>query len=246
MVYPQLANFLLVGIVFFAAGVVKGVLGMGLPTLAMGLLGTFMPVPQAAGLLTAPSFVTNVWQAARGSYFKLLLRRLAGMQVGICAGVAIAAWLPAQDDHRARWLLGACLLAYGSSGLAGLRLRTPGAATARALGPLVGMLTGIITAITGVFVLPAVPFLQSLALDRRQLVQALGISFTTSTIALAAFLSGRGQLGIFQATRSLVFLVPALAGMWVGQKARDAMSERMFRNCFFAGISLLGAWLAVA
>jgi uncharacterized protein len=57
------APFLLVALVFFAAGAVKGVLGMGLPTVAMGLLGLMMPVSAAAAVLTLPSFITNVWQA---------------------------------------------------------------------------------------------------------------------------------------------------------------------------------------
>ncbi|HEY0438739.1 MAG TPA: sulfite exporter TauE/SafE family protein, partial [Xanthobacteraceae bacterium] len=47
---------------FVLAGLVKGVIGMGLPTVAMGLLGLAMPPAQAAALLLIPSFVTNVWQ----------------------------------------------------------------------------------------------------------------------------------------------------------------------------------------
>ena len=47
---------------FLLAGMVKGVIGMGLPTLAMGLLGTVMPPARAAALLVVPSLVANVWQ----------------------------------------------------------------------------------------------------------------------------------------------------------------------------------------
>ena len=47
---------------FFLAGLVKGVTGMGLPTVAMGLLGTMMPPVMAAALLIVPSFVTNAVQ----------------------------------------------------------------------------------------------------------------------------------------------------------------------------------------
>ncbi|MDR8263643.1 sulfite exporter TauE/SafE family protein, partial [Acinetobacter baumannii] len=57
------------------------------------------------------------------------------------------------------------------------------------LSPLMGGLTGVITGATGVFVIPAVPWLQALGFRRDELVQALGLSFTLSTLALAAGLA---------------------------------------------------------
>lgn len=239
-------QFTLVSGVFFAAGMVKGLLGMGLPTLAMGLLGLLMPVPQAAGLLILPSLVTNVWQALVGGALRRLAARLWSMQAGIVAGVACAPLLPAHDDHLSRLLLGGCLLAYGLTGLAGWRPASPTPAVQRFAGPAVGMITGAVTAMTGVFVLPAVPYLQSLQLDRRDLAQALGLSFTTSTIALAGLLATRGALGAEHSLLSALVLAPALAGMVAGQKLRDAMSEAAFRRIFFGGLVALGAWLVAA
>ncbi|RUZ51274.1 sulfite exporter TauE/SafE family protein, partial [Mesorhizobium sp. M7A.F.Ca.CA.004.05.2.1] len=55
-----------IGAVFLAAGFVKGVVGMGLPTVAMGLLAVTMPPAQAAALLLSPSLVTNLWQLFTG------------------------------------------------------------------------------------------------------------------------------------------------------------------------------------
>lgn len=68
---------------FFLASIVKGVTGMGLPTVARGLLGAFMSPVAAAGLLILPSFVTNVWQLASGPSFTELVSRLWPMMVGI-------------------------------------------------------------------------------------------------------------------------------------------------------------------
>ena len=96
---------------------------------------------------------------------------------------------------------------------------------------------------TGVFVLPAVPYLQSLQLDRHALPQALALAFTTATLALAALLAARGDLGVAASLGSALALIPALLGMFVGQKLRDGMSEAAFRRCFFGGLVLLGAWL---
>ncbi|HEX7891532.1 MAG TPA: sulfite exporter TauE/SafE family protein [Ramlibacter sp.] len=243
MDHTPIPAFLLVSGIFFAAGIVKGMLGMGLPTLAMGLLGLLMPVPQAASLLTLPSLVTNVWQAVAGRPLRGLVAKLWRLQLGIVAGVVCAGLLPVQGDGIARLLLGACLLAYGISGLAGWRPR-PIAERGQGVAALAaGVVTGVITGITGVFVIPAVPYLQTLQLDRKDMVQALGLCFSTSTIALAVLLAARGHLGFSGSLHSALALAPALAGMLVGQKLRDWMSEASFRRCFFGGMGLLGGWL---
>jgi hypothetical protein len=243
MLHDAVPWFFIVSLIFFAAGAVKGVLGMGLPTLAMGFLGLLMPVPQAASLLAVPSLVTNVWQAVAGGALRAMLRRLWPFQLGIAAGVAGAGWLPPLQDELGRFLLGGCLLAYGVLGTAGWRLPPPSARAQALAGPVVGAATGLVTGLTGVFVLPAVPYLQALGLQRDAFAQALGLSFTTSTVALAYMLAARGDMSIAASMQSALCLLPALAGMWVGQVIRKEMSEAGFRKCFFLGMAALGTWL---
>ncbi|MBL8665905.1 MAG: sulfite exporter TauE/SafE family protein, partial [Rhodospirillales bacterium] len=72
--------------VFLLAGMVKGLIGMGLPTIAMGLLAVIMPPAQAAAILIVPSFVTNVWQLVAGPAFAGLVRRLWSMMAGVIVG----------------------------------------------------------------------------------------------------------------------------------------------------------------
>src|SRR3979411_958652 len=79
---------LLAAATFLLAGMVKGVIGMGLPTVAMGLLALVMPPVQAAALLVVPSLVTNVWQFVAGARFVALLKRFSTMMVAVCVGTA--------------------------------------------------------------------------------------------------------------------------------------------------------------
>ena len=72
--------------VFALAGLVKGVVGLGLPTVSMALLALFMPAGQAAAWLLLPSLVTNVVQMRPMPSLRPLLRRLGWMQLGIVAG----------------------------------------------------------------------------------------------------------------------------------------------------------------
>jgi uncharacterized membrane protein YfcA len=236
-----------VPLVFFLAGTVKGVVGMGLPTVAMGFLGLWMPVAQAAAILTVPSLVTNVWQAAAGPHLRAMLRRLWTMQAGIVGGtLAAAIGLRSGNEAAGRQMLGVCLVLYSTSGLLGLRLPAGGGRRRETWwGALAGAVTGAITAMTGVFVLPAVPYLQSLSLAKEEMNQALGLSFTTSTLALGVALAIQGSLTLTSSAYSLLVLAPALFGMLLGQKVRRRLSEAGFRKVLFCGLLLLGVWLVL-
>jgi uncharacterized protein len=241
----RMSAAIVIALTFLLAGLVKGVIGLGLPTVAIGLLTLVMKPAQAAALLVVPSLVTNVWQLLAGPRFSGLLRRLWGMMVGICVGTAAGAgWLTGGSTGRASLLLGIALMLYAAAGLATLRLAVPPRAE-RLLSPLIGAATGLVSAATGVFVLPAAPYLQALGLDREDLVQALGLSFTVSTLALAAVLARDGALPLSIAGASLLALAPALAGMLLGQWLRVRASPRVFRVCFFLGLLALGGHLAL-
>jgi hypothetical protein len=113
------------------------------------------------------------------------------------------------------------------------------------LGPIVGTVTGIITAATGVFVIPAVPYLQAIGLEKEELVQAMGLSFTVSTLALTMNLVFVGALKTSIAGPAVGALAMACAGMWLGQALRLRMRPTTFRRWFFVGLLLLGVYLVV-
>jgi uncharacterized protein len=238
---PVETLILLVTLTFVLAGTVKGVTGMGLPTVAMGLLGLLMAPAQAAGLLLIPSLVTNLWQFAAGPSRLALLRRMAPMLLAIGLATWLAAgFLTGADPAWATAALGLALMAYAALGFARLDVAIPKASEAW-LSPLIGATTGIVTGATGVFVIPAVPYLQGLGLSKDDLVQALGLSFTASTLALAGGLASHGALHLAGSGASLLCTAPALAGMFLGQKLRAAADAQTFRRFFFLGLLLLGA-----
>lgn len=190
------ALLLFVTATFVLAGFVKGGIGLGLPTIAVGILGVVMTPAQAAALLVAPNLVTNGWQIATGPKLLATLRRLWPMLLAICLGTwAGADLLQHQKDGTATLWLGAALILYAAVGLKAAKLRVSPAWDIW-LGPVIGFTTGVVTAATGVFVLPAVPYLQALGFDKDELVQALGLSFIVSTLALSFGLIGAGALDL--------------------------------------------------
>ena len=227
-------------VVFVLAGVVKGVTGMGLPTVAMGLLGGALSPVAAASMLFIPTFVTNAWQLLSGPSLGRTLRRLWPMMLSVVVvTLGSAALLVRVDRDASRAALGVALVVYALYALVAPVFRVP-QRSERWLGPLVGAVSGVVTGATGVFVMPSVPYLQSLGLQREELVQALGLAFTVSTISLTTGLVLNGAFGVQQLGLSALAVLPALLGMWLGQVIRQRISARVFRACFLGFLLLLG------
>jgi uncharacterized membrane protein YfcA len=242
--FPTLI-LLAIAATFLLAGFVKGVIGMGLPTVAIGLLGLAMAPAQAAAILVIPSLVTNIWQLMAGPAFGALIVRLWPMMLGICLGTwAGAGVLTGSNSALASTLLGVALLVYAAIGLFLRRFDIP-EAMEKWLNLPIGIATGLVTGATGVFVLPAVPYLQALKLDRDDLIQALGLSFTVSTVAIGIVLWDEGVFALSLMGVSLLALVPALLGMWLGTWLRSRIAAETFRRLFFLGLLVLGAHLSL-
>ena len=183
-------------LVFLLAGGVKGVVGLGLPTVAVALLSATFGIEAALPLLVIPSFVTNVWQGAIGGHAAALFRRF-GIALAI---IPITTWVGyhyvfiSAPDAMER-VLGAILVVYAGLGLRTARFSVPSRAEA-ALTPVVGLVNGLVTGVTGTFVVPIVMYLEALGLDRDQFVQMMGIAFSVSTAALAVVLVLHGAYRI--------------------------------------------------
>ena len=230
---------------YLLAGFVKGVIGMGLPTVAIGLLGLMVTPAQAAAILVVPSLATNVWQGLAGSELRALLRRLWPMFIGICIGTFIGAlMLPRGNGEQATRWLGMVLAAYAVLGLFKVHFFVPPRAEGW-IGLMVGVATGVISVATGVFAIPGVPYIQALRFERDRLVQALGLSFTVSTVALALALYHAGEIRLSLAWPALLALAAALVGMPFGQLVRGRIPPETFRLCFFVALLVLGTRLAL-
>jgi len=229
--------------VFVLAGFVKGVVGLGLPAISMGLLALVMTPADAASVLILPTVATNIWQMAAGPNLKPIIARLWPVLLGvICGTLAGAGWLVDTHGHYGTALLGTALALYAASGLAAIRFsirpeKEPW------LGPLVGVTTGLVAAATGVFAMPAVIYLQAIGIEKEDLVQALGLSFTISSLALAVNLASVSALNLSLGPASVGALAVACIGMWLGQVLRLRLRPETFRLVFLLGLLALGVYL---
>ena len=238
----------LAGMAFVLAGFVKGVLGQGLPTVAVGLLSLIMSPGEAAALIVIPALLTNLWQGWFGPSFIPLIKRLwptlLASFIGTFAATALGLGLLTPEAAAlARKLLGFALIAYGILGLSRIALRVPKGAEPW-LGPTMGAANGAVATATGVFMFPVIPYISALGFQRDDLVQAQGISFTVSTFALAIVVLSNGTLNAANGFASIVAMLVTFAGMFLGQFARRFVRPEIFRLLFFSGMLVLGVHLA--
>jgi uncharacterized membrane protein YfcA len=238
-------NGIIIAAAFLLAGLVKGVTGLGMPTVSLAILTAALGLKPAMALLLVPAFVTNVWQALVGGHLGAILRRLWPLLLPLC----LTTWLGVSVLARARsdllaGLLGLAVLVYAVTGLTRIELPPPGRREGW-LTPLVGAASGLLNGMTGAFVVPGVLYLQSLGLPREAFIQAMGVLFATSVTALAASLGNLQLLSPELALMSAGAVVPALVGMGLGQIVRRRLSDEVFRRIFFSALLLIGGYIVI-
>ena len=226
--------------VFMLAGLVKGATGLGLPTIAMGLLGAWFPPATAAAILILPALLTNVWQMASGPDLVAIVRRHFMMYLFAVLGTLLAIRIITNANTRvATALLGLTLVSYAIVGLSGWRLVIRGRPEFW-LGQVVALVSGILNGATGVFVIPSAPYLQAVHRDKDEFVQAIAVSAFVFAVALALGLGLNSALDPGILVSGTVALFAAIGGMTIGQVLRARLASAAFQNLVFAGLLALG------
>src|SRR3569833_348104 len=237
---------ILIAAAFLLAGFVKGVIGLGLPTVSMGLLAVTMPPSHALAIVIVPAIITNIWQTIVGPYLRDIVRRLWPLMAGTVVGIWLnAGMLTGPYARYGTIVLGLLLVIYAIVGLSKLSIKVA-RRDEKWLGVLVGLITGVVSAATGVQVLPSMPFMQAIGMEKDELVQALGVFFTVATLALAFNLTAAGLLSASTALPGAVAMAASFAGMFIGQAVRSRMQPEAFRRWFLIAMILLGIYLAAS
>lgn len=238
---PELV--LTLGLTFLAAGALKGVIGLGFPTVVMGILTAILGIKPAMALLLIPAIATNAFQVMDSGHGLMLLKRFWPMFLGIVPGIWLGTGILASASGTGPALfLGLLIVTYALVSLIGPELPRPGR-NERWLTPIMGLINGGITGMTGSSVMPGVLYFQSLALGKERFVGAMGLIFGASTSLLAVFLARYGLFTFKLALISCVCLIPSFAGMRLGAALRKNLSEERYKRTFLAGLALLGIYV---
>ncbi|HSC94558.1 MAG TPA: sulfite exporter TauE/SafE family protein [Burkholderiales bacterium] len=213
-----------------AGGTVKGIVGIGLPLVALPVMASFITVPKAIGLLLLPSFATSVWQTFHGGQFRASVRRLWPFLIGMAAGTWVSARMLASFDARTLYLLLGAIVAIFAAVLYRRLVLSVAPRAEPWAGPAVGAASGLVGGLSMLFGTIYAMYLSGLKLGKEAFVAAVALSNTWATIVLAAAMANFDLLGGADFAGSLLALVPAFAGVLFGTWLRRYIDEERFRK----------------
>ena len=230
-------------LIFLFAGIIKGLIGLGVPMITLSLMSLFQPIPSAVVITLLPSFLTNIWQMAKGGNFRKLSRKLWGLIVMVPPGVWLGTYF--LDKFDLPWfsvILGSLLLIFGIISLGGFKFEVP-KGQENLWGTFAGLVGGLMMGMTGIFSVPSVFYIYGLGLSRDELVQALGIVLNIVTIFLAIALFRLGIIYEKQLLLSVGAFFGTASGMVIGQQIRRHIPEGLFRRIFLSFLMILGTYI---
>jgi len=220
------------------------VLGFGFPIIALVVLTLTIGLLDALAVIVIPTLVTNVWQAFAGSHLRAIMQRMwLYFSVAMLGILVSSQYLALVNVNWLTALLGIILFIFSLSRLLDIHL-TVREESEPILSVVLGSANGLLTGLTGTFMVPSVLYMQALGFGKDMLVQAMGAFFALSTLMLIISLGRNGLISIEEATMSTLALLPSFAGIYAGRWTREQINEDQFQRLFLIAVLLLGAYLA--
>jgi uncharacterized membrane protein YfcA len=238
---PGLIALLTVSLVI--AGLVKGVIGVAMPIVAIPLLSMLVDVQTAVMLLSMPLILSNIPQALEGGFVAQTLWSLAPVLVGMVPGVWIGvAVLLNVDPAVAKIAAGAGVILVAALILLAPKLEIK----QRWLGPVglgAGFCGGLLGGIAALSGPPVFIFLLAKGLSGKAFTKEASMFLVVSSVLLASALTSSQKFDWHDILISTLATAPVVAGMLVGQKVRDAVPAGAFKTLVVLGVLLSGAQL---
>lgn len=220
---------LAVGVTLFA-GVVKGMVGFAMPMIMISGLGSFLSAEVALALLIVPTLVTNVQQALRQGWRAAVqvVREYWRMLLVIVIGIALSAQIMTAIPQGIVFaLLGVPITVYALIQLMGRSLRFNMVHKHRwevGLGAIGGFYGGI----SGVWGPPLIAYLLSAGVEKTENVRVQGVIYMIGSVMLALAHLQSGVLNAQTLPLSVMMVVPAVLGMWLGFRLQDKFDQLTF------------------
>ena len=231
-------------VAFFLAGSIKGVLGMGMPAVAMVLLTLFVPPLLAIPLVALPTALINVVQYGRSAPYRLTVARRYGLLALVLAVViAITGYFITVFPEELLFLaLGIAMVVFALQALAGVVMRV-----SPHLGwqVLVGSAAGIIGGLSAVFSPPVAMYLVARDTSKQEFIAATGFLFLSGCAPLVVALVLNTVLVPGLVLLAMLGLLASLVGFMLGEWVRGFIAQDLFRRLIMIFFLIMGARLIV-
>jgi len=229
----------------FFAGIVKGTTGIGYSSCALPFLVPVVGLQQAIVLIVMPAIMSNVAVAFTAGHFREIVARFWPMYAATPLGILVGVAFLSSIDHRvAIALLGFVIVGYALMSLLQPNLRLSEAWHGTLNAP-VGFATGLLTGMTGSQVMPLLPYMMALHLEPNRMIQAINLAVTLTSVFLAGGLLISGIMDLTHLGLSLLAVIPAVVGVYLGNRARALLPVPLFRRLMLIVLLAIGLMFVV-
>jgi uncharacterized membrane protein YfcA len=230
---------------YVVASGIKGLTGIGFSTSCLPIMALRLDLKIAIPLVIVPSIVSNLvvmLQAGRcreavSRFWPLYLASMPGLIIGLTVLVAI-------DGDIAKAILGLVLISYALWAL-GNKTFSLSVEWERLLKMPAGFCTGFVNGLTGSQVMPVLPYLLSLKLDKNAFVQSINISFTLSSLIMLVGMNRFGHLSLNTVLTALGGLIPVLLTVYLAGRLQGRLTGAFHRTLVLSFLLVMGLILLV-
>jgi len=215
---------------FFIAGTIKGVVGLGLPTTSVGLLGQFVDPRVAIALVTMPMVVSNLWQVWREGDVLGTIRRFTPFWAPLVVLLYVTAFVTASvSDLILLTVIGSVIVTFASISLAWTPPALP-PGWDRPAQITAGSIAGVLGGLTSIWSPPMIVYFLAARVDKDTFVRASGVLLMLGTGPMVAGYWTAGILTSELALVSATLVIPTLIGFTVGEWLRRRLDTERFRR----------------
>ena len=236
----QVATLALLAVAFLTAGTVKGAVGLGLPTTAVGIMTLTMDPRSAIALILIPMLTTNAWQAYRSGQVLRAMRTYLPFAMMLVIGVGVTVMLTRNAPDRVLFAtLGGAILIFVAVNVTRWAPHIPDRLD-RPAQIIAGAISGVMGGMTSVWAPPMAVYLAARHVPKDEFVRASGLLIFLGSLPLVAGYVRQGYMTGETALVSAALLIPTFAGFSLGERLRHRMSEATFRKALLFVFFLMG------
>lgn len=236
----NLELLLIAALIFFSAGLIKGTVGIGLPTVVVSMLSMFADPRWAMSVVIIPIFVTNFWQFIRADASRRqVLNYWPFVLLLVVLNYLISSYSIAVDTDQLLLALGIVVILFATTNL----MRKPPALPASWDKPaqlIAGTLAGTLGGLTTIWGPPMVVYLLSKRLEKEDFVLISGAILTAGSLPLLLSYTQAGHLPLPTVISSAALILPALLGMYFGEQLRKRVDTERFMKLLLLVFLMLG------
>ena len=231
--------------IFMLGGIIKGILGFGLPLITIGLLPFFISVEIAIAIAAVVQPFTNIGQLLTSGSFKQAIACTWPVILTLGPGVALGAWyLGGMSPENLLLIAGCVVMVFSLINLTGFTIAVP-EGKEQATGLVAGMVAGLIGALTAINGMIFIMYLVGLGVERRVFRSAIAVLFIVSAIFITSGYWVVGFLDEGKVVLGLACIAPSFIGMWIGNKFGELLPNEGFRKLVLIALLIIGSGFVI-